>query len=155
MSKLIPLVKPALNLAERHFQSTLNGIIVIGTWLRDGRKFQPCLVLLHPMRPVAAGRTIPIVIPLSEAWRWAVHGEVGDPLHCVLTMNEWFRDGLLDGQIGNRKDHMRVLDAVNQRLPDLIAMPPRPKGEQAVAADVTLINKQTGEIIQRELKEDV
>lgn len=156
MSKLITSIeKPALNLNQLHFKSTINGIVVMGTWLREGRRFQPCLVLLHPSRPIAAGRTVPVVIKLSEAWVWAMHGDVGNPLHCVLAMNEWFRDGLLPGQIGNRKDHMRVLDAINQRLPDLIAMPPRPKGEQVAVAEVTLINKSTGEITERELKDDV
>lgn len=151
-SKLIhTIAKPALNLAETHFQQVLNGILVVGTWYRSGRSFEPCLVLLHPLRPIAAGRTVPIVIKLSDAWRWAIHGEVGDPLHCVQAMNEWFDEGLLPGQAWNKKDHMRVLDAVNQRLPDLIAMPPRPKGERVLAGEMLMINQQTGEITEREI----
>lgn len=154
--KLMNLAKPTLDLAKRHFQHTINGIIVIGTWyLREGRRYEPCLVLLHSMRPIAAGRTIPIIIPLSDAWRWAIHGEVGDPLHCVMSMDEWFRDGLLMGQVGNRKDHMRVLDAVNQRLPDLINMPPKPKGEAFIAGEVLIVNQTTGEVTEREITDHV
>lgn len=153
--KLITIAPPALNLDQCQFETTKNGIIVIGTWLREGRrKFEPCLVLLHGGRPVQAGRTVPIVIKQADAWKWALHGEVGDPAHCVQAIISWLHLGLLPGHPSNKRDHIRIMEAVNSRLPDLIAMPPKPKGDQYIVADATMTNTTTGETIEHEVKFD-
>lgn len=153
------LTPPALDLNKVHFEGIINGILVLGSWVRRkgaGVKYEPCLVLLHPMRPIAAGRTVPIIIPLSEAWRWALHGDVGDPAHCVASVCDWFVDGLLPGNPAVKADYMRVVDAINQRLPDLIAMPPRPKGDTAAIGEAFKLDAKTGRIIEeREIRVDV
>jgi len=156
MSKSKPLVQPVLDLNKRHFEAPINGLIVVGSWLRINRRhWEPCLVLLHGMRPIKAGKTVPIIIQLKDAWRWAMHGDVGDPAHCVGQIITWLAEGLLPGSPGNKADHMRIMDAINRRLPDLIAMPPRPKGDEYAVAEVTMLDKTTGEVIsQREIKYD-
>lgn len=47
------------------------------------------------------------------------------------------------------------MEAINSRLPDLIAMPPRPPGDVETVADMIVMNHITGEIIEeREVKRD-
>lgn len=154
------LIRPALNLALRHFERTHHGIICIGTWLThddDRGRTEPCLVLLHGARPIAAGRTVPIVIPLSEFWRYAVSEDksIGDPVHAGLRINEWLGAGLLPGNPHNPKDHFKVLDAINECLRDLVHMPPKPKTESYAIGDITITNRLTGKAIaEREITND-
>lgn len=150
------IAPPALDLRQRHFETTANGMHVIGTWYRhDRRKFEPCLVLLHASRPIKAGRTVPIVILLSDAWRWAFHGNVGDPAHCVGQIIKWLHAELLPGNPANKPDHLKVMEAINSRLTDLIAMPPRPKGEAVVIADAIITDQNSGKTIEQEVITDV
>lgn len=158
MKPLPSLVPPALNLAKTHFWDTINGIHVIGTWhSTKPRRWKPCMVLLHAGRPISARHQTPIIIPLTEAWRWAMHGEVGDPGHCVAQCMKWMAAGFLPGNFQNKRDYMRIIDAINRRLPDLIAMPPRPvSGDQVAIGEVTAIDKDTGKIlIEQEIHFDV
>lgn len=150
------LAPPALDLKKRHFEVTKNGIIVIGTWLREGRrKFEPCLVLLHAGRPIQAGRTVPIVIKLADAWKWALHGDVGDPAHCVRSIMGWLHAELLPGNPASKRDHIQIMEVINSRLTDLIAMPPMPVGDRHTIADVIMTNKHTGATTEREVTFDV
>lgn len=154
------LIRPALNLAHRHFERTKNGILCIGTWLTDekGGRTQPCLVLLHPGRPVKPGLTIPVVIALDQAWRYAMAEDksLGDPAHSGAQINYWLKQGLLPGDVMNPRDHIRVLDAINDCLRDLIHMPPKPKLGAYAIGDVLLIDKTTGKTIaEHEVRNDV
>jgi hypothetical protein len=152
---------PALDLRRRHFEGSRNGIVVVGSWIRtdDSPIPEPCMVLLDPTRPVARGRTIPVVIPLSEAWRWAAHGDVGDPEHCGRQAFDWLANGYLPGNPHSPRDRMRVLDTINHYLPDLLSMPPAPKAEAprrgASFGEVTIRNTKTGETRHREIARDV
>lgn len=84
-----------------------------------------------------------------------MHGEVGDPAHCVARIIEWTHDGLLPGSPTSKPDHITIMEAINSRLPDLIAMPPRPPGDVETVADMIVMNHITGEIIEeREVKRD-
>lgn len=149
--------RPALNLAVHKFWEVINGMHVIGTWVCEGpRRWQPCLVLLDANRPISARHQTPIIIPLSEAWRWAMHGEVGDPAHCVAQCMKWIAAGFLPGDPLNKRDYMRIVDAINRRLPDLIAMPPRPPTERIAIGEVAAIDKDTGKILtEQEIHLDV
>lgn len=154
MSRMITHIeRPALDLRKRLFERRKHGIIIIGTWLRDGNHTQPCLVLLHGSRPVARGKTIPCIIPLESAWKWAAHIDVGDPEHCRKMANEWMDDGLLPGS--GAAGAVNILDAVNDNLTDLIRMPPAPRGEVQTLGEVIITNRQTGEVTEREMKQDV
>lgn len=150
---------PTLDLNKVQFESTKNGIRIVGTWgykIVEGKKWEPCLALLHAGRPIKSSMTIPVVIPLNEAWRWALHGEVGDPAHCVASICDWLCDGLLPGDPANKADYTRIMDAINSRLPDLIAMPPRPKGETMAIGEARKLDAKTGLVIEeREIRIDV
>lgn len=147
------LERPAIDLRRRYFARSKHGIVIIGTWLRDGNRTQPCLVLLHASRPIARGRTIPVIIPLESAWKWAAHGDIGDPAHASKMALEWMHDGILPGS--GTKGALAILDAINESLPDLIAMPPAPRGEVQTLGDMIITNRTTGEVTEREMKQDV
>lgn len=155
------LVRPAINLAHRHFERRRHGIIVIGTWLTDGNRTQPCMVLLHGSRPIAAGRTVPVIIPLAEGWRYAVTqerggGTIGDPDHASASINEWLMKGLLPGNPWNPRDHLKVLDAINENLRDLLAMPPKPRFGDYAVGDIVIKDRATGKVIgEKEITNDV
>jgi hypothetical protein len=138
----------ALRLDYTHFESQFHGIRVMGSWLFEGRESQPCMVLTDAAKKLRQGRIIPCVIPLSEAWRWAFHGDVGDPAHCGRVVVEWIGCGALPGSIWNHKDRMNVMDAVNRRLPDLLAMPPMPSIQQRSVGEFTIIERDTGRVVQ-------
>lgn len=154
------LIRPALDLRQRHFERTKHGIVCIGTWLTnesDGRT-QPCLVLLHASRPIAAGRTVPIVIPLDQFWRFVVAEDksLGDPQHAATSINEWLAKGWLPGNVHNPKDHLKVLDAINDNLRDLIHMPPKPRLGSYAIGDIEIRDKKTGKTIaEHEVLNDV
>ena len=155
------LIRPALNLTQRAFTRTKYGIVCIGTWLThddDRGRTEPCLVLLHGSRPIAAGRTIPIVIPMSEAWRYACaeNKSIGDPLHAGLRINEWLGEGLLPGDPFQPRAHFEVLDAINDCLRDLFAMPPKPITESYAIGDITIMDRHTGKVVaEQEVTNDV
>lgn len=157
--KAASIVQPTLDLNKHTFWDTINGIHVVGTWAhrpRQGVKWKPCLALLHAGRPVTHRHQRPVVILLDDAWRWAMHGDVGDPAHCVASTADWLEAGRLPGSPWNKADYMRIVDAINRRLPDLIAMPPRPKGETAAIGEATMLDAKTGRIIEeREIRVDV
>lgn len=147
--------RPTLKLDQRHFTRIKNGFEVIGTWYQteDTRwRWKECLVVLPEIRRKGK-RLVPVIIPLTEAWKWAMHGEVGDPGHVFEKTVEWFNEGILPGVAGNKRDHMRLLDAINNCLTELIAMPPRPKGDTAAIGDM-IVNK-NGVITEHEVRNDV
>lgn len=157
MKNLPNLAPPALNLAKHKFWDTINGLHVIGTWHSTRpRIWKPCMVLLDAGKPVSAKYQTPVIIPLADAWRWAMHGDVGDPEHCVVSVKEWLQEGILPGDWLSKASYMRVIDAINRRLPDLIAMPPRPPGDLVAIGEVTAIDKDTGKILtEQEIHLDV
>lgn len=155
-----PFETPAINLTYNHFWRTKNGMHVIGTWLwqEAERKYEPALVLLHAGRPLTIRTQVPVIIPLSRAWAWASHGDVGDPAHVVREIMVALAAGYLPGNATSKADYLRVLDAVNEHLPDLIAMPPRPAeaSRKRVIGDVTATDRNTGMIIREgEVSRDV
>ena len=152
--KPVSAIRHRLDLKMRHFERSKNGFTIIGSWWRkEGRRWTPCMVILPRVKPTGR-RMVPCVILLEDAWRWAMHNGIGDPEHCIEAAAVWFDEGVLPGTPFNKHDHMRLYDAINESLPDLIAMPPRPKGE-TVSIGAIQIHKETGEIIERELFNDV
>jgi hypothetical protein len=149
------LIRPAINLMHRHFERTKHGIVVIGTWFThvDERgRTEPCLVLLSAYRPIMAGRTVPVVIPMSEAWRYAVSDdpEVGDREHAHQSISEWRNQGLLPGGA------VQILDAINDNLRDLYAMPPKPYLGGHAIGDIIIKDRASGETVKEaEITNDV
>lgn len=157
MSKRKPtsIIRQTLDLTKRHFTRVKNGFEIIGTWYQNEDthwRWKPCLVIMPAEK--WGRRVTPVIIPETEAWRWALQKDVGDPFHCLQKAAEWFQEGILPGTAFNKRDHMRLYDAINDNLRDLQNIPPRERGDTAVIGDVT-IHKPTGEIIEREVRQDV
>lgn len=151
--KLLRVDRKTLDLTQRVFTRVKHGFEIIGTWYQTEEtrwRWQPCMVILPALK---WGKLTPIIIPQTEAWRWAMHGDVGDPEHCLERAAEWFLKGYLPGEPMNKRDHMRLYDAINESLPDLIALPPRPKGDTYAIGDM-VINR-NGVITEREVVNDV
>lgn len=141
--------EPVLNLERAHFEVTIHQIRVTGTWLRRGPdNWTQCLALTDGRKDPR--KCVPCVIPLETSWIWAFHEDVGDPVKAFVSITTWLREGLLPGEVGFSKDYMKIVDAVNQRLPDLIAMPPRPPGDKIVIGEARVFNATTGRVITEE-----
>ena len=152
MKKLDLSPRPILDLNYIAFETRVHDIRVIGTWYRDPEenRVEPALVLLHAGRPISRGQTIPCVIPLSRSWLWT--REFGDARHCARIVYGWLKNGALPGEAADKASHFRVLDAVQARLRDLIAMPPAPDSfkvrHNAIAVgEMDLIDQQSGKIL--------
>lgn len=149
--------KPVIDLELRHFETKVNGILVIGTWFMDEetRRSQPALVLIDATRRLKRGRVVPCVIALDQAWRWTV--EMGEPEHVWPLIRRWIREGALPGNHLNNRDLWAVFDAVQSRLRDLIAMPPMPAAgaiKHGTAPEnhvgvVTIRNESSGEVLHQ------
>ncbi|OOY20878.1 hypothetical protein BMI86_10250 [Thioclava sp. DLFJ5-1] len=152
--------RPQLDLDIRHFEHRSGNILVIGSWLMDHKahRTEPCLVLIDARRDPrrigkGARRAVPCVIPLNEAWRWTL--ERGDPAHMSRVISEWIGDGLLPGDVGDKKSVFRVLDAIQSRLRDLYFMPPLPMKAALrhsitptnVIGDVTITERDSGKVV--------
>ena len=156
--------RPVLDLELRQFETTTNGVHVIGTWYmdEDERKAEPCIALVDASRRLRRGRVIPCIIPLSDAWKWNM--QTGDPDYIWPLLRRWVRAGALPGNPMGDRDLWAIFDAVQSRLSDLIAMPPIPaKGaiKHSVAPKetvgiVTIRNESSGEVLQQaEVKANV
>lgn len=149
------IIRPALNLTQRHFERTHQGIICIGTWLThddDKGRTEPCLVLLDAARPIAAGRTTPVVIPMREAWRYAVSDDktIGDRQHAKRAIVGWIEDGILPNGF------IPILSAINDSLRDLYNMPPKPNFGQAAIGDIIIKDRLSGSTLKEtEITQDV
>jgi len=141
------LIRPSLNLEIKAFDRTKHGIRVIGTWHVDDSqrgKSQPCLVLLDAMRPLQPGRTVPIVILMNDAWKFAVSDdrELGDRQHATYSITEWIMENLLPNNV------LGILDAINDSLRDLYNMPPKPREGAYAIGDLVMKDSETGETIK-------
>lgn len=152
---------PALDLTLQAFDRTLRGVRVIGSWWLDqnGVKMpRPCLVLLHPYRRVRAGRTVPVVIHLEDAWKWApdtldpLVGEMrrdGGPTWASRTIRGWLEEGLLPGNPLNPTDRLAVMDAIVDSLRDLIHMPPLPpRKSRLILGEIEIVDENTGRTLE-------
>jgi hypothetical protein len=150
------LERPAIDLNFRHFQRTKRGVMYIGTWLRDKNRTQPCLVLLHASRDIRPGKAVPVIIALDQVWRWAMHGETGDPAHCGRLVYKWMKLDLVPGNPENAHERILLWSDINDFLPDLIAMPPMPPKAQRVIGEAIMRHAASGETIKEvEVKQDV
>ncbi|WP_282029484.1 hypothetical protein [Paracoccus marcusii] len=151
---------PALDLNLSAFDRNVGPVRVVGSWWLDQtgmRMPKPCLVLLHPLRRVRAGRTVPVVIHLDDAWKWSpdtmdpLPGELhtdGGPTWASKTVRGWLQEGLLPGNPNNPGDRLRIYDAIVDSLRDLIHMPPLPpRASKLILAEVEIVNTNTGKTI--------
>jgi len=152
--KLISIEAPVLDLEQAVFETVINQIRVTGTWFRRGLDdWTPCLALTDGRKDPR--RCVPCIIPLETSWIWAFHGDVGDPVRAFVSITDWLREGLLPGEPGFANDYMRIVNAVNERLPDLIAMPPRPPGERVAMGEIRILDANGRVIAEEEVTRDV
>ena len=153
---------PALDLSLTAFDRQIGPVRVVGTWWLDQqgmRMPRPCLVILHPLRRVRAGRTVPVVIHLDDAWKWspdtldptpfeANPNRDGGPAWTSKTIRGWLEEALLPGNPLNPADRLAIYDAIVDSLRDLIHMPPLPpRTSKLVLAEVEIVNSNTGKTI--------
>jgi hypothetical protein len=149
------LIRPALDLNAKVFDRTIRGIRCIGTWLTlEGQrgKSEPCLVLLDASRPIVPGRTVPVAITLSNAWRFAASDDpdVGDRQYAMSACVEWISDGYLPNS------PVAIMTAINECLRDLYNMPPKPRMEQKAIGDIIIKDRLSGSTIaEKEVTNDV
>lgn len=127
MTRIISLdEKPVLDLRYTAFEHMHGSILVIGSWYMDpeSRQSQPAMVLLDAARASRKKRPVPCIIPLSEMWKWTL--EMGDPKHVGAQIYDWLKSGALPGNPNNKRDCWNVMNAVQSRLRDIVAMPPLP-----------------------------
>lgn len=144
--------RSALNLAFTHFDHVVGRIRVLGSWwLHDQKSFEPCLVLIPAHRQIAptkfkADRVIPCVVLLMDAWRWDLQ-RGGDPKHVGEQLAE-FAPAL--GMNGARKEDLHaIIGAVEERLDDLVKIPPAPPMNRVLTGDVR-VTLSDGRVIERE-----
>lgn len=150
--------RPLLDLTKVRAESVYRGIRVILTWYWADRKsdYEPCIVLWDNNRPLYRGVAEPIIIPEHMAWRWALHDGTGDPFHCQKSADEWMDAGLLPGTPGDRADRLRILNAIDSRLRDLVLMPPRPAGDLITIGTATLVDSASGDVLhEQDVTQDV
>ena len=159
--------RPVLDLEHVKFQTVAPGSIrVTGTWMmHPTRKVsQPCLVLTDARRPLKPGMVIPIIIPLSEAYRWMreLQSEA-DFDDCMTRCHQWMKLGYLPGSAHNELDLFHVFSAIECRLRDLVAMEPMPAAPAikhsvvpTTIGEMVITNADTGAVVQEiEVKANV
>jgi hypothetical protein len=138
----------ALDLRQSHAAYRRGDVLVWITWLRTSG--EACIVLTPRRTPISHERIVPCIVPLSRAWAWAE--ETGD-LRDVMTSA-----GLFCANLGfnplNPNNVRKVIGIVRDHLGDLLSCPPMPTGERRVVADMTIINRDSGRVLEREVRDD-
>ncbi|WP_417261674.1 hypothetical protein [Celeribacter sp.] len=149
MTQRLITERPALDLSRFAFKREKHGITVFGTWFFEGRRSEPCLVLLPANKKISRLTSTPVVVPLSTAWIFAEHDDVGDPVEASRTIREWLAAGLLPGSAAQVSDRVRVLDVINDNLRDLIMMPPAPFKaiKDQIVGEAQVVDKNTGRVL--------
>jgi hypothetical protein len=127
-----------LDLSKRLWSTSRYGLTVIGTWVRLGGRWRPCMAILRENRPEFQ----PCVVPLDNAWQWS--DAVGDPVPRAVAMLP-----RLGVDPTNPDNVHKLVSLVNSRMRDLVAMPPRPADAEEHAnpvANVTLSSDLSGTI---------
>jgi hypothetical protein len=142
---LAPEERPVLALKYKAFDQQIRNIRVIGTWfLLDGRH-EPCIVLFRRMQPLA--QQTPCIVRLSMAW---VFGEppIGDPEAAAAIACDFAHH--LGLNPFRNADVIEILTVIQDRIPDLIKIPPAPPMERIITGDVSF-RTEDGQLIERDL----
>ena len=137
-----------LDLTKRLWTKARGNVIAIGTWIRQERDFQPCLVLLRADKELSDG-LVPCVVPLASAWIWSE--DVGDPRLAATYAVQFARFlGLTEDQ----RSAIFVASFIHDMLGDLLSIPPYPQSELKSLAEAVLFDNTTGKVIaETELRE--
>ncbi len=140
--------RPVIDLAIRHFDHKVRMFRIIGTWLKQGSR-EPCMVIIPRYQKIS--EITPCIIPLSSAWKWTE--EVGDHIWSAHTAVSFAM--VLPINPFSEPDVNLLLDVIRGRLSDLLSMPPAPDLGKDIAGDITMTDRNTGKVIQKDLMDDV
>lgn len=128
----------SIDLSQRHFQTTRHGITMIGTWLDLGDAYQACAALIRAGEEFNE-HTQPYIITSNILWKWA--DETGDArfiatqLHAIMeTLRLSF----------DERTSYRLMMFINDRIGDILGIPPFPPKPRDAVAEVTITNTATG-----------
>jgi hypothetical protein len=138
-----------LNLSKVHFVKRHGSIMAFGTWLKTNDGYRPCLVLIR-VGDERSEHCIPCIVTMDNIWVWTE--EVGDEVKCGEIVA-----GFLDylRLSPTKKNAFKILDVVRNHIGDVLSIPPRPRFETVVTADMVVTNNETGQRIETEVTEDV
>lgn len=139
----------AIDLTLIHSQFKRGDITVLLTWLFEGTDrttAQPCMVLTRTHDRLDR-ITQPCVITLDQSWRWA--RELWSEMD-VMHRAQGFAESL--GFNGASFDNVTtIITVVEDHLQDLLTMPMAPKVAKKVEAELTVVNRDSGETMQAEV----
>ncbi len=139
--------KIALDLSISHFRRRYGDVEVFGTWLRTTR--EPVLVFAPAIRR-ASRAWRPAVIRLNNTWIYTE--ELGDP---EAAARECFAIADALGADPDMRTCMKLLGIIRSCIDDLLKMPPAPTSTRVVAADILMIDRNTGRETHAEVLDDV
>lgn len=126
------------------------GITLIGTWLAQGDRHRPCMVIIRTGEEMHDD-TIPCIITVDKAWIWSE--EIGDPRQAAR-MSMQFAEALrLD--VHNPKVVIRLTMTIADHLGDLLHIPPYQPRETTAVAEMTVTDHRTGRTKEVEIRDDV
>ena len=133
-------------------------LLALGSWFddRDGEGPKPALVLMlerdfgakeHALRQ---GRE-PCVVRLNHLWAFdEAEGNHADAVRCAMAFAPHLA---LDPK--SYPQVMWILSIIRDHIEDAIRIPPRPIQLERVAADAVLFDRESGKLIEFEIREDV
>lgn len=141
--------QPVLDLRKYHWRRDHAGISFIGTWYRnEDRRHRPCMVLIRAgdERNRACQ---PYIIPLERAWIY--EETIGDGAQAARGLIEMAKSLRMEPDpAGLRELHGYIAS----HLGDLATIPPYRHDNEHVA-DIFMRNRETGKLIEVELRGDV
>ncbi|PTM61892.1 hypothetical protein [Phreatobacter oligotrophus] len=143
-----------VDISRWHFRRPHGMFMAIGTWCQHGiGEWRRCLVI---MRRGSFG---------SDDLRiFVVHDDVDLPTYAVdlAGMGDkqlaWTLAGKACEQLDiedNAANRVAILTIINDNMYELVMMPPAPKRDQVVFGDVVMKERESGRIIEREMRTDV
>lgn len=137
-----------LDLDNYHWKKTRGHLTAIGTWIRIGGSWKPCMVLI-PANGELDERTRPCVITLDHAWIW--DETVGDPQQACFRASQYAQCLRMNHQ--DLRDLIFIASFVADHLGELISQPPYTPPIAPVVAEATLINHTLGTSTETEVRD--
>ena len=143
---------PILDLTKIHDAWEMGDILVLMTWTLNDKR--PAMVLIPVAAPRHNEEITPCIIPMDSAFMWHDSPLIGDPVHQVRM------SGMMAGMLGfdpySQNDRHKIINAIQNRLQDLITMPNMPDtGDVVAEVDLQLTDLKTGKVIEFEGKAEV
>lgn len=141
--------KPVLDLSLSAWERVQGDVTVIGTWILTTER--PVLALVPTRRKRDADRISPCLIPIDMAYLWDEY--TGDPVHCAQATFEFAKS--LGFNEFDPINMVRLTSIIRDHLGDLLTMGPMPTTEKAVAADVIMVDRDSGKTVEAEVVDHV